>query len=919
MGSESPRAPSYVIVMGDADRDLLDALKDRRGSIQSEVLEAPSVDEAVRSILRARPDLTVVPEDPEGHSHLELCRRLKRLNPRIATVVLRETLTEIPPPHPAVDDYVATGNSDEMMARINVLLRLRTFNARARAIRQRLLDAFRAFDLSPALLPDGRLLPPSKVDFRVLLDVDGIRDHEAALSKLGNTAFACFLYAPEPQCVCEAATEGCLRGVCPVAQALSSEPGFGIATEDCRGAAWRCARDAMLAGEPKTVLCPGGYQIAAFPISLRFRTVQYPLLAIAAALPSAIDLEQLDRLAARCNEDPARLRREVARRPLRELPRVHLDALVQIEQSMAESLSRRVSNEYATAYNVLVEAVTRWEHDRALTRRSGQLQRANERLREMSRLRNEFLANVSHELKTPMTSIIGFVSLLLRGNAGELSAKAEDFLSRVFANARTLHAVIDDVLEIAHLGSPDVPVHPSSFHPADLIRECLEHIRPRVADKPIELHADLPADLPEIETDRDRLRQILLSLLSNAAKFTNQGEIRVSAQLFPPPSEEGRARPERSRRGEGASPAETPSPSPEGRGEIPRLAIAVSDTGVGLPDDALPHIFEEFRQVDGSATRQHGGAGLGLSLVKKLCHLLGGDVTVASRKDEGSTFTILIPTDLSLLQRHREALKQRVIEAEPDPDDRSSPIVLVVTEDDPQLVLDLRAWAEPHGYRIATAFRFDEAMARAATVLPFAVLMDVSIPGHEVWELADELRADPRTTDTPLIIASAMDDAAVAEAAGACERLRKPIAPDPFLNALDRLHGGDAATVLAIVPDAARRDPLRRVLREGGFRFVVCANCADASHFADTAFDAIILDPEAEGEGDLNALGCVKAGPWASAPLIAYVGPTLPAEAREHLASDAAALIEHSHAGATEVVEALARVLAEPREPNDAE
>ena len=880
MGKDIPRAPSYVIVMGDADRDVLDALKDRRASVHSEVLDAPNVDEAVRSILRARPDLAIVPEDPAGNTHIELCERVKRLNPRIATVVLREDLDAIPPRHAAVDDYVPTRNNEEMMARINVLLRLRTFNARASAIRQRMVDAFEAFGVSTDLLVDGRLLPPGKVDFRVALDLDAIRDHEAAVSKLGNTSFSCFLYQPEPTCVCTPSSSGCLRGVCPVAQAIRDDAGYTVACEACRTAAWECARDAMLASQSKIQLCPGGYQIGAFPITLSFRSVRYPLMAIAVALPSGIDLEQLDRLAKATGVDGAHLRRDVARRPLPELSRVHLEALVHIEESMAEALSSRISNEYATAYNVLVEAVGRWEHDRALTRRSRQLQRANVRLREMNRLRNEFLANVSHELKTPITSIIGFVSLLLRGAAGDLSEKGEHFLNRVLANARTLHAAIDDVLDLAQLGSADVPLHPTPFEPGALIHECIESVRPALADKPIELVADLPDALPVLDTDRDRLRQILLHLLNNAIKFTTQGEIRLSAH-------------------------------PVAGADLPRLAISVSDTGVGLPPDALPHIFEEFRQVDGSATREHGGAGLGLSLVKKLCRLLGGHVTVESHEARGSTFVVVIPTHLHLLKQLHEELRQRVVDGDPFPDDASSPVILAVTEDDPQLILDLRRWAEPFGYRVAGACRFHDALERARALLPFAVLVDVAIPDHEVWELADELRADPRTTDTPLIVASSTDDAAIAEAAGASERLRKPINRDAFLNALDGLQDGDAARVLAIIGDDAERDRVRQALRESALSAIACANCSDASRHANTAFDAVILDPAAEGQGDLNALGCLRAGPWAAVPLVAYVRPDHPAHEREHLATAAAAIIEQSPNGPIEAIQAITRILAE--------
>ncbi|MFP4058207.1 MAG: ATP-binding protein [Candidatus Brocadiia bacterium] len=883
MPNELPRSPSFVVVIGDAARDRLDALQDRRGSIQSHILEARGTEDAVNRVLAARPDLVAVPENPEGRSHLELCRRVKELNPRIATLVLRERLDAIPPGHPDVDDYAALGNSDEMMARINVLLGLKTYNARAAPIRERVLDSFRAFELSPELLADGRLLPPSRVSYEALLDMELIHDLQAALSRLGDTAFACYPYAAEPRCVLSGGRDGCLRGVCPVEQALSGRPGFGHATEECELAAWHCARDAMLGRSLNDTLCPGGYRLAAAPVLLRFRGVSYPLLGLCIALPSPIDLEQLDRLARQMGVDPEPLRREVQRHPLPELARVHTEAILRIQESVGDAISRQVSQSYATAYNVLVKAVEGWENDRALTRRSLQLQHANERLRQLNRLKREFLANVSHELKTPMTSIIGFTSLLLRGGAGPLSEKGERFLNRVLANARTLHAAINDILDMAHLDSRDVRLSIGVFPLRPLIEECLDQVRPLLTEKPIELQVDVAEESRELNTDRERLGQVLLSLLRNAAKFTQRGTIRVAAR-----------------------------PAPDGR--LPRVAISVADTGVGLPTEALPHIFEQFRQVDGSSTRAHGGAGLGLALVKKLTSLLGGQVTVRSELDEGSTFTVTIPADLPRFQEQRQRLAEQALAGEPDPADRSGPIVLAVGYQ-PQEVLDMRRWCEPHGYRVASAFGAEGAFQRARDLLPFAILVNVLAPGHEVWAFTDELRADPRTTDVPLLVSSALGGGEVAEAVAAADWLPRPLGPDPLLNALDLLRPEATGSALVIAGDDSLRNRLRQALRRGGLRVVACATCRQALRYADTAFDALVVDPAAEGEGELTAQGTLRTGPWAQAPTVVYVGRGLARGERERLEAQAKTVLEQGEASPTEVAQAVARLLRPPDGP----
>jgi signal transduction histidine kinase/DNA-binding response OmpR family regulator len=632
----------------------------------------------------------------------------------------------------------------------------------------------------------------------------------------------------------------------------------------------------MVGGDLNDTLCPGGYRVVGVPVDLRFRGVRYPLLGITVALPAAIDTSRLAELAARANVDPEGLRRDVERSPLPHLSSMHVSALLRIQQNVTEAVSREVSQEYATAYNVLVEAVERWENSRTLTRRSLQLQHANERLREMNRLKNEFLANVSHELKTPMTSVIGFTSLLLRGGAGELPQKAEHYLNRALANARSLHAAINDILDLAHLDSRDVCLSPDTFALPDLVDDALEEVAPLLDKKPIEMRTEIGEECAELNTDRERLRQVLVSLLRNAAKFTHRGHITVSAARHD--------------------------------GEVcPWVSLAVSDTGVGLPSEALPHIFEEFRQVDGSSTRAHSGSGLGLALVRRLAGLLGGEVAVQSQLDEGSTFTISIPADLPRYQERQEELRELVQSDEPDPLDRSTPIVLTVGVD-PQRALEVRQWCTTQNYRVAACFDMADALEKAREVRPCAILLQVLVPGQDVWELTDELRADPLTTDVPLIVSSDFGGPELAEAVGAADLLPRDLAADALLNALDALRAVRRGLVLAIVKDDAVRGALRRALRQAGYGVRACAAFADACHFAQESLDAIVLDPSANGEQALSALGRIRSGAWAHVPIVAIVPPETPDEERRTLDAHVDEVVALRAPAPDAVVDAVARV-----------
>ncbi|MGZ8425327.1 MAG: ATP-binding protein [Candidatus Binatia bacterium] len=242
-----------------------------------------------------------------------------------------------------------------------------------------------------------------------------------------------------------------------------------------------------------------------------------------------------------------------------------------------------------------------------------ELQKTITQLDIANRHKSDFLARVSHDLRTPLNSIIGFTRIVLRRMEGKLPDLQKDNLHKVLISGEHLLGLINTLLDLAKIESGRMEVVAESFRVDDAIHMAATTVEPLLKDGRVRLVRDIAPGLPPITTDRDKLKQILLNLLSNSAKFTEQGEIRISAAQ-----------------------------------ENGNLKLAVADTGIGMNPAALEHIFEEFQQAEKTTASKYGGTGLGLAIVKRLARLLGGDITVASEEGKGSQFTLTIPMELKI-------------------------------------------------------------------------------------------------------------------------------------------------------------------------------------------------------------------------------------------------------------------------------
>jgi signal transduction histidine kinase len=254
-----------------------------------------------------------------------------------------------------------------------------------------------------------------------------------------------------------------------------------------------------------------------------------------------------------------------------------------------------------------------------LQRQSKELEETNQALAEANRLKSEFLSNVSHELRTPLNSVVGYMDMIQSGFYGDIPPEMNDPLERIYRNGRRLMGLINDVLDLANLETGRLRLMVEETSTSDLLEVLCLTGQTAAQDKGLEFAAKITPGAPRIiRTDVKRLQQIIDILMSNAVKFTSKGGVSVTI-------------------GAGAMGDMAQELSPEA------FAISVSDTGIGIAEEEFEHVFEEFRQVDGSSTRQFGGAGLGLALARRLVRRLGGTISLNSKLNEGSIFTVTLP------------------------------------------------------------------------------------------------------------------------------------------------------------------------------------------------------------------------------------------------------------------------------------
>jgi signal transduction histidine kinase/CheY-like chemotaxis protein len=412
--------------------------------------------------------------------------------------------------------------------------------------------------------------------------------------------------------------------------------------------------------------------------------------------------------------------------------------------------------------------------------------------------KSAFLANMSHELRTPLNAIIGFTRIVRRKAEGLLPEKQTGNLDKVLTSADHLLNLINTVLDIAKIEAGRMDVLAANFRISALVDLCFNTAQPLIKPNVV-LEKKVDENLNLIYSDQDKIRQIVLNLLSNAAKFTHAGKIVLSAKQD---------------------------------GE--NLRISISDTGIGISADALPRLFKEFQQADTSTTRLYGGTGLGLSISRNLARLLGGDLTVESELSKGSTFTLVIPiqyhskslpnadeatrisSDYKPVPAQVADLQLEPVSAKPG----SAKKQILVIDDDPNAVYLLQENLNQQEFEIIGRLNGQDGLRAARAQHPDAILLDIVMPGTDGWQVLHDLKADATTADIPVVLLTIVDNKALGFQLGASAYLLKPLNAVEVRDALHRVTGPNIQSprrVLVVDDDPNVADMLLQSLPESDF------------------------------------------------------------------------------------------------------
>jgi signal transduction histidine kinase/DNA-binding response OmpR family regulator len=521
-----------------------------------------------------------------------------------------------------------------------------------------------------------------------------------------------------------------------------------------------------------------------------------------------------------------------------------------------------------------------------LDERASHLRRADE-------LKTRFLSDMSHEFRTPLSSILALSGLLLDRADGELTAEQEKQVGFIRRSAEGLLDLVNDLLDLAKIEAGKVEVRPTEFSVAGLFSAVRGMLRPLLMAQTVNLVFEEPEATAALYSDESKVSQILRNFISNALKFTDRGEIRVKAELNEDQS---------------------------------TVTFSVADTGLGIALEDQERIFEEFTQVESPVQRKVKGTGLGLPLCRKLATLLGGKIDLVSQVGVGSTFSLTIPI-------------QYVAAGEAEPTDNAQPqrwewdetrIPVLVLDDEPATQLIYEKYVRESPFQVLSAGNLREARDAFKRVRPRAIILDIALRGEESWNWLAELKADSGTREIPIIIATAVEDRGKGLTLGADAYCVKPLTREVLLEQLQRvtdpefraapanLESAPSARVMIIDDEPAARYVLTKLLSHKACSVQEAVNGTEGIRLAkETMPNLIFLDLKMPDVSGFDVLDRIKTDPATQPiPVAVVTSATLTEVDRRRLEAQTCAIMNKTELSRERVEQVLEKIQTESVVPS---
>ncbi|MBW7887206.1 MAG: response regulator [Bacteroidetes bacterium] len=528
-----------------------------------------------------------------------------------------------------------------------------------------------------------------------------------------------------------------------------------------------------------------------------------------------------------------------------------------------------------------------------ISQKHAELNVKTQELEKAYRVKSDFLSNMSHELRTPLNSIIGFTSILLGEHGDPLTSDQRKALEKVLKNGRHLLQLINDILDFSKIESGRMHISIETESVESVVAGAIMTTEHLIRQKNLELKDILAQNLPLFRTDVLKVKQIIVNLLSNASKFTDQGVIEVRAW--------------------------------QDKGLV---YISVKDSGIGIEPQNIDKIFEEFQQIDTSHSRKYKGTGLGLPIARRLARLLGGDLVVESEIGKGSTFILSVPpelpkssaegteqksekaipapapaplpmppkvipaapADLPSVQKQPvemlSALKSQEITPSIEPSSHAGAKVLCI-DDEPDVIEILRNYLTPEGYTVFSANNGFDGLKLAEKLQPNVITLDIQMPEKDGWQVLRELKANPFTRDIPVLIHSIVENKPLAFSLGAVDYMPKPADASVVIRLVKKAITSTDNYILVVEDEIDYSILIQKFLKDAGYSVDYALNGKEAIDKVQQNIPALILlDLKMPVMDGFEVMRHLKENPkWQMIPVIIITGMELNTEQRDEIES----------------------------------